>query len=247
MPRSTRLAVILMIGAVTACAEDAAAPTAPAGTPSFAAQAGGDTPVTTTVADADLTIAPELQIRSDGLGAYVNSSKLSSVIQGSGAWVLDSYYPHNATRKIFLEFSLPIAGSGPGGGAPVAVPSGLYKVRAISRCNLLGTSFLTLAPGASMPCPLHVAFDYNGVSYAVQMNPGPSGVDPAPETNYATITCVTPSSGSGPCTAWTITPSGAGGQNVARLIKYVVVSKNTTRPVNQGDFYFSFRIGVTNP
>lgn len=246
MPRTTRFAVILMIGALTACAEYNSDATSP-GEVLFAAGGSKDTPVTSTISDNDVTIAPALQIRSDAFGAYTNSNTLTSVIQDIGAWVLDSYYPRNSTRKVFLEFSLPKAGSGPGGGAPVAVPSGLYKVRIISRCNILGTSFLTLAPGASMPCPLHVAFDYSGVSYAVQMNPGPSGVDPAPETNYATITCTTPSSGSGPCTAWTITPSGAGGQNVARLIKYVATGKNTTTPVNQGDFYFSFRIGVTNP
>ncbi len=222
-----------------------------------AAKAGGDTPVTSNVADSDTSIAPALQIRSDGLGSFQNGSTLTSVIQGIGAWLLDSYTPRNSNRGVYLEFSQPIAGSGPNGGNPVAVPSAVYRVHAISKCNLLGTSFLTLAPGASMPCPLHVKFDYNGSSYAVQMNPGASAGDPdgnAPETNYATITCVNPSSGAGPCSQWRMTPSGMytapdGTQryrNVGKLFKYVA-SHGSTTPVNQGDFNFSFAIGVTNP
>ena len=68
------------------------------------------------------------------------------------------------------------------------------------------------------------------------------------------MTCLTPASGSAPCTEWRFTPSGTytapdGSleyRNVARLIKYVT-TKNTTTNVNQGDFYFSFEIRVTNP
>jgi len=246
MRRETLSAFILLAGALGACAENSPVATSP-GDVAFAASANKDVAATTTIADNDLAVAPALQIRSDALGSYTNSNNLSSVIQPIGAWVLDSYNPPHGTRRVYLEFSQPIAGSGPGGGAPVAVPSGLYLARLIARCNIIGTSFLTMAPGSSMPCPLHVAFDYSGSSYAVQMNPGPAGNDPSPETNYATITCTVPSSGSAPCTGWTITPSGAGGQNVARLIKYVATGRNSTTPVNQGDFYFSFSIGVTAP
>lgn len=221
-----------------------------------AAAAGGDTPVTTTVADADLTIAPALQIRSDGLGAYKNASTLTSVIQSIGAWVLDSYSPRNATRTLYLDFSQPIAGSGPNGGNPVGLPSALYKVYVISKCNLYGTSMLTMAPGTTMPCPVHIGNVYSGgVKYAIQMNPRLSSADVAyPETNYANITCVYPSSGTGACSQWTITPSGtytaADGstksRNVAKLLKFVT-SKGTTTTLDQGDFYLSFRIGVTAP
>ena len=82
------------------------------------------------------------------------------------------------------------------------------------------------------------------------------GSDPngAPETQWATVTCLTPASGSAPCTEWKLTPSGThtapGGsleyRNVARLIKYVT-TRNTTTNANQGDFYFSFAIRLTNP
>ena len=242
-----KLVLVVASATLIACGEHS--PVRPDTMAVFATQAGGDTPVTTLVADTAAVVAPTLQIRSDALGAYHNASSLTSVIQGIGAWLLDSYSPRNGTRRVYLEFSQPIAGSGPNGGNPIAVPSALYRVRAIAKCNLLGTSLLTLAPGASMPCPLHVKFDYNGSSYAVQMNPGASAGDPdgnAPETDYATITCVVPSSGAGPCTQWAITPRGAGNRNVAKLLKYVT-SKGSTTAVSQGDFTFSFLITVTNP
>ena len=255
MPHSRSLSLIALVASLAACDGSDPIPMAPG--PNTANAGSGDVPVTAIVADADAAIAPSLQIRSDGLGPYTNSNSLTSVLQPIGAWVLDSYNPRRATRRLYLDFGQPIAGSGPSGGAPIAVPSALYKLRAISKCHLLGTSFQTLAPGASMPCPLHIAFDYSGSSYAVQMNPGPSSGDPegnAPETNYAAITCVAPSSGAGPCTGWTVTPSGSyvdtegttRSGNVAKLLKYVT-SKGKTVATNQGDFYFSFQIGVGNP
>jgi hypothetical protein len=256
MHRLTNAVPILVAAFAMACAEPSR-PTAPKSGASFSAKAsGGDTPVTTTVADADTTIAPTLQIQSDKLGAYKNSGTLTSVIQGIGAWVLDSYDPSRSTRTVYLDFSQPIAGSGPNGGNPVAIPSTTYKVHAISKCNLYNNSMLTLAPGATMPCPLHLGDVYSGgIKYAVQMNPYTSSADTAySETNYANITCVYPASGAGPCTQWRITPSGTftapNGtlkyRNVGKLLKFVTSGKTTTT-VNQGDFYFSFAIGVTNP
>jgi len=262
MPYSTRnapmqCAVLVVFAAVLAgCREDGPSVVQPHAVRASAARGPVDTPVSTYVLDADATVAPSFQIRSDGLGVYRNSSTLGSIIQGAaGAWVLDSRTPRNATRTVFLDFGQPVAGSGPNGGDPIAVPSALYNVRAISKCNLYDNSMWTLAPGASMACPLHIAFTYGAVDYAVQMNPYPAG-DPegAPETQWATVTCLTPSSGTAPCTEWRFTPSATYAapdgsvayRNVARLIKYVT-TKNTTTNVNQGDFYFSFELRVTNP
>jgi len=242
---SAVIAVVLL----AACTPDRTV--TPVSDVTLAAASSSNTSVTSNVADADSTIAPALQIRSDGLGAYRNSNTLTSLIQSIGAWVLDSYTPRNSTRGVYLDFSQPIAGSGPNGGDPVAIPSGVYKVHMISKCNLYGNNMLTLAPGATMSCPLHVGDVYVGsVKYAVQMNPFNSAADTAyAETNYATVTCVVPSSGSGPCTQWRITPSGtvAGGSgNVGKLLKFVT-SHGSTTAVNQGDFTFSFAITVTNP
>ena len=44
--------------------------------------------------------------------------------------------------RAYLEFSQPITGSGPNGGNPVSVPSGLYKVYIISKCNAYGSDWL---------------------------------------------------------------------------------------------------------
>jgi hypothetical protein len=256
-PRAmTRCVIVATFAAITGCREDAAFVVQPDVPTSHAARGTLDAPVRSYILDADTAVAPSFQIRSDGLGVYANSSTLSSIIQGSaGAWVLDSQSARNATRMLFLDFGQPVAGSGPNGGDPIAVPSGPYLVRVISKCNVYGNSMWTLAPGATMACPVHVAFSYGAFKYAVQMNPNPAG-DPegAPETQWANVTCLTPSSGTGPCTEWLFTPSATSVapdgrvtyRNVARLIKYVT-AKNTTTNVNQGDFYVSFAFRVTNP
>lgn len=246
-------AVALTLGG---CATDNPAVSEPRHVTIAEARGNTDTPVSTYVADSDVGVAPALQIRSDGLGAYRSSNTLSSVIQPIGAWVLDLQNARNATRTLYLDFSQPIPGSAPGAVDPPAMPSGQYKVYVILMCNAYGNSLWTLPAGATMACPLHIAFSSGGVSYALQMNPNPTGADPngAPETQWATVTCLTPASGSAPCTEWTLTPSGTYTapdetleyRNVARLIKYVT-TKNTTTNVNQGDFYVSFAIRLTNP
>ena len=252
----TPCVLVALFAATAGCRDDAASLVQPESPAPHAARGTPDTPVSSYVLDADTALAPSLQIRSDGLGVYTNSNTLSSIIQGiAGAWVLDSQGPRNGTRMLSLDFGQPIAGTGPNGGDPIAVPSALYLVRVISKCNLYGNSMWTLAPGATMACPVHVAFSYGGVKYAVQMNPQTTDPEGASETQWANITCLTPSSGSGPCTEWLFRPSATyvapdGNvryRNVARLIKYVVTKGNTTTNVNQGDFYFSFEIRVTNP
>jgi hypothetical protein len=238
--RATLFAVILLAAcnseSTTAPGSAARlAPPAVVGVPvTLAAASSGDTPVTSTLADAGM------QIRSDGLGAYRNASTLTSVIQSIGAWVLDSYNPRKSTRQVYLDFSRPVAGSGPNGGNPVAIPSGLYKVRIIVNCPLYNNSnMLTLAPGATMLCPFHVGDIYSGgAGYAIEMNPVHTTTGTSyPETNSANVTCVRPASGAGPCTGWTITPSVTGG-NVGVILN---------NGVSQGDYTFSFSVGITNP
>lgn len=212
-----------------------------------------NTAVTSTIADDDATIAPALQIRSDGAGPYVNSSNLISVIQSVGDWQMDSYSPRGSTRTVYLDFSQPIAGSGPNGADPQAIPSGLYKVNLISKCHLYNQSFFTIAPGTTVACPLHVGQIYVGTNqYAVQMNPQLSSADTAwTETNYANVTCT---AGTTACTQWTITPSGmaadGSASNVAALLYYATSGtkgKTTTTIIKQGDYRMSFRLSVSNP
>ena len=166
----------------------------------------GDVPVTSLVSDYDTGIAPALQIQSDQAGSYQNGSKLTSVVQSEGTWVLDSYNPAKATRKVYLGFNKPIAGTGPGGGAPVAPPSGLYLARVMANCFADGLSMLTLAPGATINCPFHVHFDAGGSTYDIDMNPNNAN---GAGTDDAVVTCIFPTSSAGPCSEWRITPSGS--------------------------------------
>ena len=223
----------------------------------LAAQATADLPVTSLISDYDSGTAPALQIQSDKAGVYSDSRTLTSVIQSPGAWVLDSLNPKNSTRTVYLGFNLPVAGSGPNGGTPVAVPSTLYKAKLYAKCNAANyqNSMLTLAPGATIPCPLRVEFDAGGQRYWLRMNPY-TGEDQGsyPETNYVNITCIYPTSGANPCSQWRIEPSGTytapdqtiQKRNVAVLL-LVTTSKGKTIYVKQGDFYFSFLFLVTNP
>ena len=121
---SSSLTAILSI-ALCGCTERSPLPTQTRLVPdaALASTAGNaNTAVTATLADADPTIAPSLQITSDGGGAYKNSNSLVSVIQSIGDFVLDSYNAKNSTRTIHLDFSRPVAGSGVDGGDPVGIP-----------------------------------------------------------------------------------------------------------------------------
>src|SRR4029078_10918957 len=178
-------------------------------------------PVTSTLID-----DPAFQIRSDGQGSYQKSTALISVIQSSttGDWELDSY-TNNSPRMIYLDFSRPIAGSGPNGGSPVPIPSGYYIFHMISKCHLAGKDFLAIAPGQTVQCPLRIGQIYIGTrQFGITMNPGvtETGDIKWPETTYANITC---NSTAGTCANWPLTPTGTApdgsAANVAALIETV--------------------------
>ena len=160
------------------------------------------------VLDYAADVAPGLNIQSDGLGDYLNSANLKSQIQAIGDWELDAINPKNATRRIYLDFSQPIAGSAPGGANPTAPPSAMYKFRALAQCSIYGNSLLDFTAGEQKTCPLRIGFTYNGSQWALVMNPYASVNGPFPETNYATVTCIFPATGSSPCSQWKFTPSG---------------------------------------
>ncbi len=214
------------------------------------------TPVTTTVRDADANIAPVLQVSSDGVGPYTNTTDVQSVIQSIGDWVMQSDFSTASTRKAFVDFSQPIAGSCPtcANGNPVALPSMLYGTRFIAKCHEYNNNMFSLPYLATISCPLYTRVDVNGQNYRINMNPLSGAQAYYPETNYVNITC-TRLNGSGQCNSWQVEPSGtyvpAGSTtsvrgNVGKLVKVITVKGRTT-DIDQGDFYFSFSIGVTNP
>ena len=206
-----------------------------------------DVPVVASVEDVEEAIAPTLQIRSDGAGVYTNSRTLQSVIQAGGDWVLDTNVK-SSIRSLYLDFSQPVAGSGPGGGAPIPLPNGSYQARLISKCHLYGNDFLELSSGQTVDCPLSTAFDIGNATYRIQMNPR-TGVDVHLNTDVVNVTCT----GTGAsCDQWKIEPSGTfvgpdgslKKRNRAHLTKFVT-SKGKTIQTDQGDFYFSFQIQLT--
>jgi hypothetical protein len=214
-----------------------------------------DLPVTTTVRDADANIAPLLQIRSDG-AVYTNTRDVQSIIQGIGDWEMQSDFSTASTRTVFVDFSQPIAGSCPScpNGNPITLPSRLYGTRFIAKCNQYNNNMFTLPYLATMSCPLYTRVNVNGQNYRINMNPLSGAQAYYPETNYINVTCTGVNS-SGQCNKWQIEPSGnyvpAGGTtsvrgNVGKLVKVVTVKGKTT-DIDQGDFYFSFSISVTNP
>jgi hypothetical protein len=199
-----------------------------------------DVPVITRIEDFEEAIAPTLQIRSDGSGVYQNSRDVQSVIQSVGDWVLQTNTKFS-TRRVYLDFSQPVAGSGPNGGAPIQLPAGTYRARFITKCHLYGNDLLQLAAGQTAPCPLALAFDSGSDSYRIQMNPV-TGVEVFPLTNFVNATCT---SAVTPCNQWKLEPSGSASdgslRNRGNLAK-IVTSKGKTTEINLGDFYFSFSI-----
>jgi hypothetical protein len=217
--------------------------------------------VTSLVQDLATGVAPRLQIQSDQLGAYKNGTGLISIIStgagqgvdinGAGDWQLDSWIA-KGTRTFYLDFGQPIAGSGPTGGDPIAVPSGRYIANLLANCDLAGSNLLTQPAGSVANCPLTVEFEYSGSQYRLHMNPGitTNGTIRWPETDYMKVTCIFPSTGAKPCAQWTLEPSGTyiapdmtvKERNVTNLSKVV-----SGVEMSQGDFYFSFQFVIMNP
>jgi hypothetical protein len=193
------------------------------------------------------------QIGSDGLGPYKNGSGGNGVsaILADGDYQLGSFYQSGATRTVTLTFDDPgegIAGSGPNGGAPVAPPDGKYIVNIASDCSdgasPAGSNYLNVLPGSPIECGMNVHFAYGGQTYDLHEALDGGELGNFPETNPVKITCT--SAAGNPCSAWTVQPSAASGQNVANLsIEKTVKGKLTY--VKQGDFLVSFLITMTHP
>jgi len=151
-----------------------------------------DLPVTTIISDADASVAPVFQIRSDG-AVYSNSNDVQSLIQGSGIgdWVMQSDFSTTSTRTVFVDLSQPIAGSCPTcpNGNPIPLASRLYQTRFSAKCHEYNNNMFTLPYLATMACPLYTMVDVNGQNYQINMNPLSGAQAYYPETNYVNITC----------------------------------------------------------
>lgn len=215
---------------------------------SEAGKPAGDVPVTVTLDGLGINTVPTLRVQSDGLGSYVNQTSGESIIQGIGDWELDTLnFNSSPQRKLLIDLRDPVAGSAPGGGAPinpfVATGYQLVRARFISKCIQNGIKFLDMQPGIPYQCPLALAFkDNTGQQYRLTQNPTNFG-----ETNWIQVNCLA-SDANGKCRQWKIEPSAFQGEerkNVAKLVR-VPIRANQAE-VDLGDFYLSFSINITRP
>ena len=206
-----------------------------------------DIPVTTTLEGLGPDTSPTLRVQSDQNGMYKNSSSLQSILQAAlGDWVLDTLnYTSSPQRKVLIDLRDPVPGSGPNGAAPIApFTYQLVRARFIAKCAEYGGDMRTIPGGATIYCPLAIAFDdASGVRYRLNMNP-----NNFPESNPVQITCVATDANS-KCNQWKIEPSvtqlNGERKNVATLLKVATKPRQTDQ--DMGDFYMSFAIHVTNP
>lgn len=219
-----------------------------------AQKAAKDLPVTTTIRVADPDVAASLQFRGDG-APYTNSRYVQSIIQGIGDWEMMSDYSTSSTRKVFVDFSQPIAGSCPTcpNTNPVAPASQLYATRFIAKCAEYGNNFFTLPLGSTMACPMFTRVVIGGQNYRIHMQSNPGSQGYYQGTDHVNVTC-TGANSLGKCNRWRVGPSAdylrADGTlakgSVGKLVKVTTVNRQTVN-VDQGNFYFSFSIDVTNP
>jgi len=239
MKRSlTYLATVTLLGIAAASLLQSAA---------TAAKPTSDTAVTSTIDGLGVDTLPTLRIQSDQAGSYRNSNSLQSILQAAvGDWVLDTLnFNSSPQRKVLIDLRDLVPGSGPGGGAPTPpFAYQLVRARFIEQCSVYGTDMRTIAGGATVFCPLVIAFDdAGGVRYRLTMR-----ADNFSEVNLTQVTCVTTDANS-KCNQWKIEPSAiqlnGERKNVAKLLK--VATRPNQADQDLGDFYLSFAIHLTNP
>jgi hypothetical protein len=161
---------------------------------------------------------------------------VQSLLQATlGDWVLDT--SSSTTRSVRIGFTQPV----PGQSGPVTPPfttSQMVHPRFISQCSLVGIDYRKIAPGATVGCPVHVGFNYNGTQYELAMNP-----QNYPATEFAAVTCT--SAAGSPCSKWTIEPLSSTVGNIAELLG--PAPKHNQGPAQLGEFYMTFSITLTNP
>jgi hypothetical protein len=201
-----------------------------------------------------------MQVQSDGAGSYKNSKSVISVIQSLGDWEFDTGVTiRTPTRKVFIDFSQPIAGSAPGGGNPTApFVTALVSPRFRAKLSQYGLNMLTIPYGETVLAPMTIGFYYPAGSsdqYRIHNTPGEQSIFPYTETDFVDMTCTGVDANS-TCNHWQIMPDGAKGgcvtadcsvkRNVVKLVKVITRGASVTE-IDLGDFYMSFAIDVTNP
>ena len=227
MKKYTFLLVLVMLGAATF---EAMAQNKPS---------RGDTIVTSTFQDIDLTASQFYTLRSDGNGDYVNGTDaVASALQGGGDWDFDLYLSPN--RQVFFDFSSPKADTNTDNITPP--DSGAYSVRALAQCSARGKRLGDLKlNGPSINCPINFQLRVGSETYSVRFRT----VEFPGSTDVAwTCTSSVDGTSTGACNGWRM--ESAPGGSIARLLKLTTVKGKTTTKAGSL-FYFTFKVDLKVP
>jgi hypothetical protein len=170
------------------------------------------------------------------------NAKVLSYLGPQGAWRLGLY--NQSVRTLFITPDVPY------GSAPTGPLPGFYwqNVEAYSLCydqNKNAVQLINVVT-SSGNCSMGLDFTSGGTKYKLVMSPSlpaascPSGGCPA--TGLTAVTCNAVSNGQ--CVNWSISPvSGLPLSGVSNLYSYT----HQGTLVYIGQYYNSFRIGVSNP
>ena len=229
----------------------------------FAARPVADLPVTSTLADFDASNVAYF-VQSDGLGPYKNGvDGVKSVLQGgslnglSGDWDLDTYNanlkgPDNSLRHAYITFSSAnaVQPADPGYTSPANPPfwgTQRLSMRFLAQCSAAPyyISVKAIKPGFPAYCPLLMRFKVSNDYRLVMGHSTPN----LAETQDVQISCNAVDA-SGNCNDWSVdsTPpvSQGGGPGVNQVRARLTLLGKTTN-TQEGDFYFTFHIRITNP
>ena len=201
-----------------------------------AAKPFSDTNATSTIRDMDAASGLPFRIGSDGLGVYKQGiNSVAAIVQGIGDWELDT--KSSSLRKVRIDFGDPVIGSG----ANPPFQSAIVPTRFISKCAAWNIFMPAMLLGQQANCPLALGVTYNGTTYAVRSSENYAGTEPARWTCLAR--------NSTKCVGWEMVPSvvQVDGQQKIRMQLIRLASRPHDPDVLLGQFYMSFKIGVTTP
>ena len=195
------------------------------------AQRVKDTPVTSTIENADQNFVP-FRIQSDFQGSYKNGTdSVISRIQPIGDWELNML--SSATRRAFIDFGDPVAGNDPN--KPPPFLSAYVPVRFLAQC---GSDLRILANGSSQTCKMVIAVDYGADRYSIRFGY-------VAGTSQTLWTCGAEAGGK--CARWRMTGNTDGTGRIAAELLKVTTVRGKTVTESFGKYYFSFGVNVTNP
>ncbi|HKT33608.1 MAG TPA: hypothetical protein VJR03_02170 [Nitrospira sp.] len=224
-----------------------------------------DISVTSTISDNDAS-GTAYRVQSDGLGPYVNQQAgVQSILQAAASydWELSTYnssFSGSAGRNAWITLG-PVNQESASATLPSIWSSwgtNLEPVRFIDKCSYINVNMLAIKPGSPQACPILIRFGPEISSgrtttyYRLDMSPNLcKSCIAEPETQDVQISC-NAQDASGHCNDWSVDSipptSQSGGvptnQVIARL---VLVNSGGALVANDGDFYLTFHIHVTNP